>query len=260
MPDGFIWQKLKAANVSYIDMGEIVGTTDATTPVNLDSSFPGLVFDLDTKDHDRAAYFARVVTKTDRTLPRFIYMILPRNHTYGLDRGRETPESMIADNDEGTGMVIEALSKSRYWASSIVFVVEDDPSDGGDHIDGHRSICLVASPWVRRGYISSGHYDIGSVFHTIELLLGIPAMYQTDARSPAMYDVFSATPDLRPWPHIPRMIPEATNPMSGPLAEESARLDFSEPDKNAAALSRILWKHFKGTEPPWKETVDDDGD
>jgi YVTN family beta-propeller protein len=256
-PDGFIWQKLKDANVSYVDMGEIVGTTDSTTPVNIDSSYPGLVFDLDTKDNARATYFGRVLAKP-APLPKFVYMILPRNHTNGLAAGAETPQSMIADNDEGTGMVIDALSHSKYWASSIVFMVEDDPSDGGDHIDGHRSILVVASPWVRRGYVSSAHYDIGSVFKTIELLLGIPPMYQADARSAAMYEIFSPTPDTSPWSHIPRMIPEGTNPMSGPLVAESATIDFSEPDKDNAKLSRILWKYFKGTEPPWKETAGDD--
>jgi DNA-binding beta-propeller fold protein YncE len=256
-PDGFIWQKLKDANISYVDMGEIVGTTDSTSPVNLDSDYPGLVFDLDTTDSARAAYFGRYLAKT-ATLPRFIYMILPRNHTYGMAAGKEAPESMIADNDEATGSVIDLLSHSKFWASSIVFVVEDDPSDGGDHIDGHRSICLVASPWVRRNYTTSAHYDIGSVFHTIELLLGIPPLYQADARSPAMYDIFSATPNTAPWTHIPRMIPETTNPSDDPLAVESATIDFSEPDKDAGKLSRILWKHFKGTEPPWQEAADDD--
>jgi hypothetical protein len=177
-------------------------------------------------------------------------MILPRNHTYGLQAGKEAPESMIADNDEATGIVVEALSASKYWSSSIVFIIEDDPQDGGDHVDAHRSICVVASPWTRRGLVSSAHYDIGSVFHTIELLLGMTPLVQADARAPAMYDIFSATPDLRKFTHIPRMVQPSTNALSGPLAEESAKLDYSRPDR-APETARILWKHFKGTEPPW---------
>ncbi|HJZ84793.1 MAG TPA: bifunctional YncE family protein/alkaline phosphatase family protein [Polyangia bacterium] len=260
VPSGFIWQKLQAESVSYVDMGELVGTTESAQRVNVDTKYPGISFTLDVADADRAAYFTSLLARGDYMLPKFTYMILPRNHTAGLRPGVETPESMIADNDEATGMIVEALSRSRFWASSVVFVVEDDPQDGGDHVDGHRSICLVVSPWVRHGYTSSGHYDVGSLFHTIEALLGIGPMYQTDGRASLMADLWAQTPDRSPWAHIPRMIPVTTNSAtSGPLVEASRRLDLSAPDRSPE-LSRILWRYFKGSEPPWRQAAPEPDD
>jgi DNA-binding beta-propeller fold protein YncE len=257
VPSGFIWQRLDASGVTYLDMGEVVGTTSSPVPVHLDEAYPGLFFDLDVSDADRAAYFERRLARADTELPRFTYLILPRNHTYAMQSGQEAPESMIADNDEATGRVVDALSHSKYWSSSIVFIIEDDPQDGGDHVDGHRSICVVASPWVRRGAVSSAIYDMGSLFRTLELLLGVGPLVQADARAAAMYDLFAATSDPRPFGHVSRQVPVSFNPTSGPLAEASAGLDFSAPDR-APETARILWQHFKGSQPPWPRRVEED--
>ena len=132
-----------------------------------------------------------------------------------------------------------------------MFLIEDDPQDGGDHVELHRSPCLVISPWARHGYTSSVHYDVPAMWHTITLLLGVDPINQRDGNAPGMYDVFSTRPDTTPYTFIPRKVPAATNAADAPMAEESKRIDFSRPD--AAPLGRILWKAVKGrdAEPPW---------
>ena len=256
---GYIWQKLQHDQVSYVDMGEIVGTVSEPTAVNIDNDYPGLFFVLDVADADRGNYVAKQLANPNWKLPRFTYLILPRNHTEGTRPGSETPESMIADNDEATGVIVEALTKSRWWQSTVMFIIEDDPSDGGDHIDGHRSICLVVSPWVRRGYVSSVLYGVPSIFRTIEQLLNLSAMHQTDAQAGLMTDIWGQTADSEPFVHIPRMIPVTTNAADAPYAEESMHMDFSGPDR-AHGLGRLLWRYFKHTEPPWLPSPDADDD
>ena len=116
---------------------------------------------------------------------------------------------MVADNDEATGRFIDALSHSDYWASSMVFVIEDDPQDGGDHVELHRSPCLVISPWVKRGYTSSVHYDVpGAVAHASRCSSASTRSTSATATRAAMYDLFADQPDLTPYTFIPRKIPE----------------------------------------------------
>src|SRR5262249_39017248 len=164
--------------------------------------------------------------------------------------GKPPPESMIAENDDATGLIVDALSHSRWFASSVLFLIEDDPQDGGDHVDAHRSICVIVSPWTRHGMTSSVHYDIASLYRTIERLLGTEPLYQADANAAARPDIGSSTADLPPFMPRPRLVPDGTTPQSGPMAGESEALDYSAADR-APEPARILWRHFKGTEPPW---------
>ena len=114
----------------------------------------------------------------------------------------------------------------------------------------HRSICLVAGPWVKRGYTSSVHHDIPSLWRTIALMVGMGPLSVHDANAAPMYDAFASTPDLTPYEHIPRNFPEEFNPENAPFAAESRKMDFSKPDQ-ARGLSRLLWRVYKGEEPPW---------
>jgi DNA-binding beta-propeller fold protein YncE len=255
-----IWKALDAAGVAYHNYGEIVNTSGALHVYDVD--YPGVFFNTDITDVDKISYVTDNVRDPTFSLEPFSYILLPNDHTVGTTPGKPTPDSMVADNDEATGRFIDALSHSDYWKSSAVFVIEDDPSDGGDHVEIHRSPCLVISPWVKSGYTSSVHYDVPALWHTLTLLIGIPPINQRDANAPAMYDVFSPTADLRPYTFVPRKIPEKTNSSDAPLADESARIDFSRPD--SAPLGRILWKAMKGrdAEPPWgtRPVVDGDDD
>jgi hypothetical protein len=124
-------------------------------------------------------------------------MVLPEDHTTGLS-ATFTPRAEVAQNDAALGEIISALSHSSYWSSTAVFVVEDDSQDGLDHVDGHRNILLVASPYTKHtsangkysGYIGHQRYDQASVIRTIELILGLPALSSYDQNARPLYDLF----------------------------------------------------------------------
>jgi hypothetical protein len=130
-------------------------------------------------------------------LANFNYMVLPEDHTTGLG-ATFTPRAEVAQNDAALGQIISALSHSAYWSSTAVFVVEDDSQDGIDHVDGHRNVLLVASPYTKHvsangeyaGYIGHQRYDQASVIRTMELILGLPALSSYDQNARPLYDLF----------------------------------------------------------------------
>lgn len=247
---GSLFMAMDRAGISYHNYGELVNSQSAR--VGLDVSFPGAIFNLDVLDVLKADYVVGRLQDPTETIERFHYIGLANDHTYGTLPGKPTPDSMVADNDEATGRLIEGLSRSPYWRRSIVFVIEDDPWDGADHIESHRSICLAISPWVRKGHVSHVNYDNPSLWRTIELLLGLPPTNQLTASAAPMYDLFIGAgeePDLTPYTAIPRQIKPAVNARGAVLAEESAAIDFSRPD--SASLMRILWRAQRGQEPPF---------
>jgi DNA-binding beta-propeller fold protein YncE len=130
-------------------------------------------------------------------LSSFSYMVLPEDHTSGLS-GTYTPRAEVAQNDAALGKIVGALSHSAYWSSTAVFVVEDDSQDGVDHVDGHRNVLLVASPYTKHvsanglygGYIGHHHDDQAGVIRTMELILGLPALSSYDQNARPLYDLF----------------------------------------------------------------------
>jgi DNA-binding beta-propeller fold protein YncE len=130
-------------------------------------------------------------------LAGFSYMVLPEDHTSGLS-ATFTPRAEVAQNDAALGEIVGALSHSAYWSSTAVFVVEDDSQDGVDHVDGHRNVLLVASPYTKHvsanglygGYIGHHHYDQAGVIRTMELILGLPALSSYDQNARPLYDLF----------------------------------------------------------------------
>jgi hypothetical protein len=245
---GDIWSHLDKAGVAYHNFGEVVNLGDAKTLE--DTNYPGLFFNTGVDDNRKADYVLSIVNDPKYQLEPFSYFLLPNDHTNGTGTGAQTPQSMVANNDDATGRFIEGLSKSRIWGQSIVFVVEDDPGGLYDHVEAHRSFCFVASPWVKRGYHSSTNFDLGSVYRTIELILGVGPMNLNDGHAAAMYELFTEKPGLSPFVHVPRKYPVTYNTASAPLANESAQIDWSKPD--STDFSRILWKATHGveSEPP----------
>ncbi len=248
-----IWQALDAAGVTYHNYGEVVNSSGAKT--QLDVNYPGLIFALGIPDVEKIGYVNSNITDPTFQLEPLSYIGLPNDHTYGTSPGMPTPQSMVADNDEATGRLIDAISHSPYWPTTAIFVIEDDPSDGGDHVEMHRSPAILVSPWARRAYTSSVHYDNPSLWKTITLLLKVGSLNLYDENAAAMYDAFATTPDFTPYTFIPSNIPPATNTADAPLASESAAIDWSRPD--TAPLDRILWKavHGKDAEPPWNVSI-----
>jgi YVTN family beta-propeller protein len=257
-----IWVHLDKAGVAYHNYGEITNLLGAKTI--FDPSFPGVYFNTSILDVTKVQYVIDNVLSSGDSLEPFNYILLPNDHTSATKTGSMQPQSMMADNDEATGRFVDAISHSPLWGSSLIVVVEDDPGSGGDHVEQHRTICLLASPWLKRGYHSSSMFDLGSVYRTMETMLGVPTMNVYDSHAAAFYELFSTTPDMTPYNYIPRQVPLVTNSADAPLADESNQMDFSQPDRYD--LSRVLWKvtHGRDAEPPWlsgpRRRSDPDGD
>ena len=105
----------------------------------------------------------------------------------------------MQDNDAALGLTVELLSNSPCWKDTVIFVVEDDTQNGADHVDGHRSIFLAVSPWVKKQYVSKTHTSLASIFKTVNLILGLPPLNQYDAVATDLRDMFTATPDFTPY-------------------------------------------------------------
>lgn len=183
-------------------------------------------------------------------------MSLREDHTFGTSPGKPTPRACIASNDYGLGKIVEAFSRSLYWKETAIFVIEDDAQDGADHVDAHRTVSLVISPYTRSGKVVSTFYNTVSLLRTMELILGLPPMSQYDAAAAPMYDCFQSTPDLTPYTAIkPSVDMNEVNRKTAYGAKESAKMDFSGPDlmteKQVAQLNRILWVTAKGTKVPY---------
>jgi len=190
--------------------------------------------------------------------PNFTIVYLPQDHTSGLDENSPTPRAHVADNDLAVGRLIEALSKSRFWASTAVFINEDDPQNGWDHVDGHRSMCLVASPWAKRGAVVKHFYNQTSVLRTMELILGLPPLSQQDAAAVPMDECFTDQPDLAPFVATQNRIPldernpkrSAAGASASPLLAASDAQDLSLPDKiDDDVFNRVIWYSVRGDEP-----------
>jgi hypothetical protein len=167
-------------------------------------------------------------------------LYLPQDHTSGGRSGYPSPRAQVADNDLGLGKCVEALSKSRFWATTAVFIEEDDPQDGFDHVDGHRSPCLIASPYARRGVVVSRFYNQASVLHTIERILGLPPMNLNDGEASVMDECFTSSPDLTPYQAVPNRIPldEKLPPGTDNVSFRLDKPDSVDDDK----FNRRLWK------------------
>ena len=139
------------------------------------------------------------------TVPALSYITLPNDHTNGVQANYPTPKSLVADNDLGLGQMVDLISHSSIWSSSAIFVVEDDSQDGADHVDAHRSVAFVISPWARHGVVIHTRYDQYSVLRTVELILGLRPLSLNDGLAQPMYDAFLASdaqPDLTPYTAI----------------------------------------------------------
>jgi hypothetical protein len=194
-------------------------------------------------------------------------MILPNDHTVGTSDGWCAPKACVADNDLALGRIVEALTHSSFWKSMAIFAVEDDAQDGVDHIDGHRTVALVASPYARRGVIDSTFYSQPSLLKTIELMLGLPALSAYDLVATDMRASFLGAgdaPDAAPYTAIvPAQslydVNQRVGAITGPhaaarrtAARASARMKFDVPDAAPTErLNRILWHDARGWDTPY---------
>jgi hypothetical protein len=213
-------------------------------------------------DNMRADVFLEEFAEYERNgnLPDYIQLLLYDDHTEGTSPGFPTPRAAVADNDLALGRIVEAISKSRYWKSSAIFVTEDDSQDGLDHVDGHRTVGLVISPYTRHGIVERNFYTIVNMFRTIEQILGLKPLNQYAAAAQPMFTTFTSKPDLAPYTARPNIIPlNEMNPslagLSGlqlELAQFSMSMDSSAPDSAPAdTLNRAIWHSVKGFDTPY---------
>jgi hypothetical protein len=138
-------------------------------------------------------------------LPPVITLMLPNDHgtSERPHAGYPFQASYMADNDLAVGRAVEFLSHTPYWKNMAIFITEDDPQGGVDHVDAHRSVMMVISPYTKKDYVGKQHYSFGSIFKTFWRILGIPSLNQYDEGATSMHDLFTNTPDFTPYNAIP---------------------------------------------------------
>jgi hypothetical protein len=191
-------------------------------------------------------------------LPNLVIMHLPNDHTGGTRPGKSTPAASVADNDLALGRIVDAVSHSPYWDNTAIFVLEDDAQDGVDHVDAHRSLALVISKYApgsaSQPSVDHNFYTTVSVLHTIETLLGLPAMNINDGYAPLLGKEFSGNGDQPAFTadtsNRDNGLIYKANPAAAAGARQSSRMDFSHPDAaDAHLLNTILWHDRKGKRP-----------
>jgi YVTN family beta-propeller protein len=291
-PTGFLWDNALAHGLTFRDYGEFVSAEidpptaswtdiyadylagDAREPKVKIRARPGVAtlepylcptyigFPGKVQDVYRARQFIKELRQFEAKgeLPNLIMMLLPNDHTSGLQPGLPTPRAMVADNDLALGRIVEALSHSRFWPQTCIFVVEDDPQAGLDHVDGHRTVAFVISPYTKRGAVDRANYNQTSMVRTIELILGLPPMNQFDLSATPMASCFTDKPDLTPYTAVPNRIPlDELNPPLNALsgaqrywALRSLALPLDDVDEaDEDTLNRILWHSVKGYDTPY---------
>ncbi len=281
---GYLWDRCAEAKLSYRSYGEFIA--NGKTPDDpgkarvkaleghFDPMFRG--FDLDYSDQKRADRFIEELQQfeKDGDLPRLIVLRLPNDHTAGTKPGSWTPTAMVADNDLALGRVVEAVSKSKFWPESAIFVIEDDAQNGPDHVDAHRTTALVVSPYTKRRHVDSTMYSTTSMLRTMELILGLKPMTQYDAAARPMYESFQAKADPRPYEHVKANVDlDERNAKDAPGADISTTFDLTREDlADDILFNEVIWKSVRGKDSvmpapvraawffPRKDRKDDDDD
>jgi DNA-binding beta-propeller fold protein YncE len=265
-PAGYIWTNALSAGLTVRNYGhqvnnkktpgadgvQIDGVRDPSLASITNTHYRG--FDLDYPDVERAKVFLSEVKEFEASgnMPRFMIVRLGNDHTSGTSAGHISPLSSFADNDSALGMLVEGVSKSKFWAKTAIFVVEDDAQNGPDHVDSHRSVMFALSPYTRRGMIDSSMYNQSSVLRTIELILGLRPLTHFDAAARPLAMAFASAPNMAPYEAAsPRISLTTKNPAKSATAARSAKMDFSDADKvDDDELNAILWEAIKKTDPP----------
>ncbi len=243
---GYLWDAAAKAHITYRNYGEgVVELSSRLPPITTHRHLVGhydpryVGWNLRYSDLDRLAEWRREFNEyiKDGDLPALEVLWLPNDHTAGTAPGRPTPQAYVAQNDLAVGRLVDAVSHSRYWGSTAIFILEDDAQAGPDHVSDQRSTFYVASPYARGG-LRHEHYSTAGVLATIERILGLAPLSYYDATSAPLYEAFGTTPNVRPYDAVvPKVDPHSLNRATAYGAAASARLDFSRPD---AADPRVM--------------------
>jgi phospholipase C len=277
---GYIWDYCARAGVTYRSYGEFVAsregkpgggggetgadpgaapkreiyTNEKALEGHFSATFP--TWDLNVPDNKRIDAWLEEFREYEKNgqLPQFQIVRIGGNHTQGTRPGAPTPRAHVAENDLAVGRLVEAVSHSqRYWKETAIFIIEDDAQNGPDHVDAHRSIAFVASPYTKRRYVDSTMYTTSGMLRTMELILGLPPMSQYDAAATPMYNSFTSITkgaDLTPFKHLEARVDLAEkNPENAPGSQRSAQLDFSKEDAAPdVEFNEIIWKSVRGAD------------
>ena len=267
--DAYLWDRLADKGISFRNYGfyvdtDAAGVNTAVDPV-LDAhtahDFRG--YDLSCPDNSdtfaprRAscgtprydawkAEFDGYVSRGD--LPTVELVRLPNDHTAGTRPGYPTPQAYVADNDLALGRLVDAVTHSRYGKDTAIVVTEDDAQNGPDHVDAHRTLAQLISPWSRTGSVDSTLYSTASVLRTIEDLVGIDPLTQFDAQAASMTGAFGERADLTPFSAVrPAAAGTQVNATTAPMAALSARQPLAREDQvDERTFNEAIWKSVKG--------------
>jgi hypothetical protein len=286
---GFIWDNVLKHGLTFRDYGEFVDAViepeNATfkeiyqeflartqkikihAKANLEQLKPYLCptfvgFPNTVPDVYRAAEFIKELKAFEKNdnFPNFIIMLLPNDHTSGTRPGMPTPRAAVADNDLALGQIVEAISHSKFWKETCIFVTEDDPQAGLDHVDGHRTVGLVISPYTKRGDVVSTYYSQINMVRTMENILGIPPMNQFDLAAEPMTDCFTDMPNYGPYEALPNniLLDELNPPLESLKGEAlhwakmSLEQDLDDLDRiDEDTFNQIIWHSVKGYDVPY---------
>ncbi len=266
-PSGFLWDACARKGLSYRSYGELgkrVSQPDGS--FKMEGRVPSLVGHYNPdfggprpdkkkrRDPENVDIFLAEYARFEKegTLPAFTVMSLGEDHTEGTRTGSPTPAACVASNDLALGRLVDAVSHSKAWPETAIFVIEDDAQNGPDHVDAHRTVGLVISPYTRRNILDSTQYQTVSMIRTMELILGLPPLSQFDAAATPMFACFTDKADLAPYACEPARIDlEALNGKLAYGADRSNAMDFSEYDRiDDFELNEILWRAIKGPDAP----------
>ena len=265
---GHLWEQAARAGITYRVYGEFSAfgsKPPAVTPAPFTNALAGHLsptyagYDLAITDQSRVdawqTEFDELVGRG--AVPALMIVWLPNDHTAATRPGFPTPKAMVADNDLALGRVVEAVSRSPVWRETAIFVIEDDAQNGPDHVDAHRTVCLIASPYARRGLVDHTIYSTVSMLRTVELILGLAPMSQFDAAATPMLAAFTDTATLAPYAALrPKQALNEINRTSAYRAGDTLALALDRPDEaDEEVFNTILWHAIKGPEaamPPPK--------
>jgi len=225
---GTLWHHLERYGISFrnfgegfelagVDEGDGLEPTGARFPTNVpmpdplfrntSRQYPG--FNMNIPDQYRASQFIaeidRLYAKGKGALPKLIFIHLPNDHTAKARPGAGYPAegSYVADNDLALGRIIDYLSHSEWWPKMAVFVTEDDAQSGVDHVDSHRTVLMVASPYARRNYSAHANTSFPGLLRTAFELLRLPPLNLYDATAADLSECFTSEADLTPYNALP---------------------------------------------------------
>jgi hypothetical protein len=259
---GYLWTLCGRHKVSFrlygefIDAGEPIGAPgkprDPSIGKNFDPYYRG--WDLEYSDVERYKAWEKEFSEFEQNgnLPSLCVMHLPNDHTAGTKKGALTPRAYVAQNDYALGLIVDRISKSKYWKESAIVVVEDDAQNGPDHVDAHRSVALVISPYSKRHSVDHTLYSTASLLRTMELCLGLPPLSQHDAAATPMFNAFTPSADTASYgveePRIDLNAKNKTGSYGQRLMEKfNLKREDAVPDR---VFNEILWRAVRGTPMP----------